>query len=215
MLVPRLHLAHTLSSCRVLGPGNRGVIWVRGCQRRCRGCIAEPILDAPTDAGTPVDQLAERILGWPGLDGVTFSGGEPFEQAEALAKLCELLRSQRDLSLMSYSGFTLKELRSHPDSSVQRLVGQLDILVDGPFVQARQGDFLWRGSANQQIHLLTPRHRDLAEHLDSPGAGMELHVSRQLGLFWAGVPERGFQARLDTGLVQHGISLTENEGVWS
>ncbi len=215
MLDPCLHLAHTLPSCRVLGPGTRGILWVRGCQRRCRGCIAEPILDAPTDAGTPVSQLAQRILAWPGIDGVTFSGGEPFEQAEALATLCEMLRRQRDLSLMSYSGFTLTELHSHPDSWVQRLLGELDILVDGPFVQGRQGDFLWRGSSNQRIHLLTPRHHDLAQQLDGPGAGLELHVSRQLGLFWAGVPEHGFQSGIQADLRPHGISLTEKEGVWS
>lgn len=188
---------------------------MQGCQRRCRGCVAEPILDAPTGAGTPVNELADRILSWPRLDGVTFSGGEPFEQAEALAALCERLRSQRDLSLMSYSGFTLDELRAHREPAVQRLLAQLDILIDGPFVQSRQGDLLWRGSANQQIHLLTPRHRDLAGQLDGCGVGVELHVSRQLGVFWAGVPEPGFQQGLAASLAQRGISLNEKDGVWS
>lgn len=211
----QLHVAHMLSSCRVLGPGNRGVLWVRGCQRRCRGCIAEPILDAPTGAGIPVEEMAERILSWPQLDGVTFSGGEPFEQAEALALLCQLLRRRRELSIMSYSGFTLAELHSHADPAVRRLLAQLDILVDGPFVQGRQANLLWRGSTNQQIHLLTPRHDDLAGRLQAPGAGLELHISRSMGLFWAGVPEPGFHERLSAGLADRGISLLTREGVWS
>lgn len=214
-MLPRLHVAHLLSSCRVLGPGHRGVLWVRGCQRRCRGCIAEPILGPPADSGTAVDELGARILAWPGIEGVTFSGGEPFEQAAALLALCQFLRSQRDMSLMCYSGFTLKELRSHPDVDVQGLLALLDILVDGPFVQAQQHDLLWRGSTNQQIHLLSDRHRELTGSLDGPGAGMELHVSRRMGLFWAGVPEPGFQAGLGAGLRSHGISLTDKEGVWS
>lgn len=169
----------------------------------------------PADSGMAVEELGARILAWPGIEGVTFSGGEPFEQAGALFALCQVLRSQCDLSLMCYSGFTLRELRSHPDSSVQSLLGLLDILVDGPFVQAQQHDLLWRGSSNQQIHLLSDRHRDLVDTVDSPGAGMELHVSRHLGLFWAGVPEPGFQAGLSAGLGPHGISLTDREGVWS
>ncbi len=169
----------------------------------------------PADSGTAVDELGARILAWPGIEGVTFSGGEPFEQAAALLALCQFLRSQRDMSLMCYSGFTLKELRSHPDVDVQGLLALLDILVDGPFVQAQQHDLLWRGSTNQQIHLLSDRHRELTGSLDGPGAGMELHVSRRMGLFWAGVPEPGFHAGLGVGLRSHGISLTDQEGVWS
>lgn len=212
---PPLFLAHALSSCRVLGPGNRGVLWVRGCSRRCRGCIATPILDAAAVSdGTTISALAARILSWPNIDGLTLSGGEPFEQAAALFALCSQLRAQQDLSLMCYSGFTLVELRASADAATRGLLGLLDILVDGPFVQEEQADLLWRGSSNQRIHLLSDRHRDLAASLEAPGAGVEVHVRPDASVFWAGVPPPGFERRLSEGLKRRGILLQHREGFW-
>jgi anaerobic ribonucleoside-triphosphate reductase activating protein len=161
----------------------------------------------------PVGALAERILGWPDIDGLTLSGGEPFEQAGALARLCRTLRSRRDLSILAYSGFLLEEIAA--DAQKRALLATLDVLVDGPFVRARQADLLWRGSDNQRVHLLTDRHRTLAGTLDGPGAGVELHVSRDGGVFWAGVPEPGFGARLTRLLAEEGIDVTDTGGMWA
>jgi anaerobic ribonucleoside-triphosphate reductase activating protein len=188
---------------------------VRGCSRRCPGCIAGPILSPARDPGLSVLEVAERLLAWPEIDGLTFSGGEPFEQAEALTELCSLIRVRRDLSIMSYTGYTLAELRASHNPAHHRLLDQLDLLIDGPFVESLRTDLLWRGSANQKIHLLTPRHAELEHHFDEPGAGIEIHVRPDGGLFWAGVPERRFQLELTRLLEHHGITLTEKEGIWT
>jgi len=208
-----INVAHIVWNCSVLGPGRRVVLWVRGCSIRCPGCVAGPILDPWPATPIAVDALASRILALRGVDGVTFSGGEPTEQADGLASLCERLRAERDLSLMSYSGRTLEELRAAPE--LGRFLGCLDILVDGPYHAERHADLLWRGSDNQRVHLLTDRHADWADRLDGPSAGIEVHLRGDGMLFWAGVPTQRFEASLRAGLDSRGISLKRMGGVWS
>ena len=83
------------------------------------------------------------------MHGVTFSGGEPFEQAEALLPLAKELKAQ-GYHLMAFSGFTLEQLVQKPEC--RALLEQLDLLVDGPFIEAQKSlDLRFRGSRNQRI----------------------------------------------------------------
>ena len=203
-------MAHSVSACTTLGPGRRFVLWVRGCSRRCPGCIATPILDTSGGHWTLIDEVVEKVLAQEDIEGITLSGGEPFEQEEGLAELCRRLRRERDLTFMSYSGFKLEELERRPAG----LLAELDILVDGPFVESLGGEFRWRGSSNQRIHFLSPRYTHLAA-LPDVGAGVEVHVGPAGQVFWAGVPEPGFAQRLSTLLHDEGIALQERDGMWS
>ena len=209
-----LRIAHLLHGCTTLGPGRRTVFWVRGCARRCPGCIATPILHDGPSLVLDTNDAAARILGATDDEGATFSGGEPFEQADALAAVAGgLQRSGR--SVMVYTGFTLEELRASASPGAHALLAATDILVDGPFVREEQRDLLWRGSANQRVHLLTPRYSHLAPDLDAPGVGVELRLDRESNLFWAGVPSPEFPARLRRAGAERGILLTGHEGVWA
>lgn len=209
----RIRVAHMLHGCRTLGPGARTVVWVRGCSRRCPGCIATPILDAGPALELDPPELVARVLE-AGDQGVTFSGGEPLEQAAALATTAELL-GLADRSVMVYSGFQLAELRELADPAVQRLLAATDILVDGPFEHEQQADLLWRGSANQRVHLLSDRHRQIEGQLSDPGAGVEVRLDGDSNLFWAGVPTRGFVAQLRQAAAERGIQFTGHEGIWA
>lgn len=182
-----LRVAEFDPRCGVLGPGVRAVVWVQGCPLRCPGCITPEYL--PSNGGTviPVDIVAEQITSLPDIDGVTFSGGEPFAQADPLAELVDLIRADRDLSVMAYSGFTLDHLRRRGDDGQRRLLDRLDILVDGPYLRARHGAIRWRGSTNQALHVLTDRHRDLIGEPDVP-AGMEITVRQDGVIDLVGVP---------------------------
>lgn len=211
-----LYVARVGGPSRVLGPGLRTIVWVWGCSRRCRGCIAEPILGQPEVAPVPVEEVAAHILADPTIEGVTFSGGEPFEQAPALGALCARLRASRNLSLMSYTGFTLAEIERHADLAHRAFLDHLDILVDGPFVESRQADLLWRGSANQRIHLLTARHADLAGLLgDAGAAGLEVTVHADGRVSWIGVPPPAFEQRLADGLRRRGVRLLAARRFWT
>jgi anaerobic ribonucleoside-triphosphate reductase activating protein len=191
----------------VLGPGIRAVVWVRGCPLRCAGCIAPE--DLPFTGGEPrtVADLAAWLDGLPGdTTGVTFSGGEPMAQADALCSLVERIRGIRDWSVMSFTGYTIEQLRRHGTAGQHRLLGLLDILVDGPYVAARHADLLWRGSANQRLHFLTARHEPPGPVADR-SAGIELSVAHD-EVRWIGVPPvPGFRDQFESALDDQGVRL--------
>jgi anaerobic ribonucleoside-triphosphate reductase activating protein len=207
-----LFVASTVSSCRTLGPGKRGVIWVSGCSRKCPGCIAAPIQNIYSGTAIGVEELAQEILSWSDIEGITLSGGEPFEQAGVLADLCDRLRERSKLTIMSFSGFTFAELQSSTDSGRRRLLQHLDILVEGPFIKSLQSDSLWRGSSNQQVIFLKDTYRDWVSIVTGPGDGVEVHISREGLVSWVGVPEAGFRQHLDQGLDKEGIKLIDTGG---
>jgi anaerobic ribonucleoside-triphosphate reductase activating protein len=193
----------------VLGPGTRAVVWVHGCPLRCAGCIAPQ--DLPFEGGVQrsVRSVADYLNALPpDVEGVTFSGGEPMAQAGALAALIDRLRVGRDWSSMAYSGYTLRHLRRHGTADQHALLDRLDILVDGPYVRARHADLLWRGSANQRVHLLSDRHPRLPA---DRSAGIEVEVDPGSGeLALAGVPPfPGFLEAFETAVAERGVRLTE------
>jgi anaerobic ribonucleoside-triphosphate reductase activating protein len=105
-----------------------------------------------------VEELADRILANPRNQGVTFSGGEPFWQAPALAQLAALVKA-KGLNVMSFTGFTLEKLRSPAGPpAAQALLDQLDLLIDGPFIQAQAVNAPDSpvSSRNQRVHIFNP-----------------------------------------------------------
>ncbi|MGH8550655.1 MAG: 4Fe-4S single cluster domain-containing protein [Methylococcales bacterium] len=159
----------------VNGPGERFVLWLQGCPRRCPGCINPGFLADTLRDLVPVEQVAARILAVPDIEGVTYSGGEPFSQAAALAVLSARLQA-KGLGIVSYSGYTLRELEDHPDPGIQALLARLDLLIDGPYIQARSSPLRWRGSTNQQLHFLSPRYAAYADCESESRAEVELSL---------------------------------------
>jgi len=200
-----LSISRTADRTTVLGPGVRAVVWVHGCPLRCAGCIAPE--DLPFDGGDrrEVAELARWLGALPAeVTGVTFSGGEPMAQADALADLVDAIRRERVWSVMSYSGFTLEHLRRHGDAAQRRLLDRLDVLVDGPYLAGRHADLRWRGSDNQRVHLLTGRHRPPGS---DRSAGIEL-VAAGDDVMWIGVPPvAGFRDRFEQAMRDQGVDL--------
>lgn len=135
------------------GPGIRMTLFVQGCPHRCKGCHNPQTHDFGGGTLMDTDEVTAKILGNPLLDGVTFSGGEPFEQAEALYKIGTAVKS-KGLNIMVYSGYTFDELKakSNDNDYVGKLLGITDILVDGRYIdEQRSLMLLFRGSTNQRI----------------------------------------------------------------
>jgi anaerobic ribonucleoside-triphosphate reductase activating protein len=194
-----LNLAAWQDRSVVNGPGERFVLWVQGCRRHCSGCINPEFIPEVQRHLVPVERMAERILAVTGIEGVTYSGGEPFLQAAALAVLSARLQAH-GLGVLCYSGFTLEELRQHPDPGVAALLGRLDLLIHGPFVQSRAAPLRWRGSDNQQLHFLSPRYAALAQPPAASAAQVELVLDAR-GLtatgFWTDDLLRRLKQRLE------------------
>lgn len=133
------------------GRGIRFVVFVQGCPHRCPGCHNPQ--SHPFEGGTPTDvrDLFRRVCENPLLKGVTFSGGEPFCQPAPLAELGKLAHSRR-LDVTTYTGYTYEQLIAMRDPAVDALLGETDVLIDGPFVlEKRDLTLRFRGSGNQRV----------------------------------------------------------------
>ncbi len=147
-----LHLAGTINDSIVDGPGLRLAIYVQGCPHHCPGCHNPQT--HPFEGGTKTDiaALLEMIRKNPLLDGVTFSGGEPFCQAQALAALGRHIR-ELGLNIITYTGYTFEYLLAHcEEDGIGELLAVTDYLVDGPFIEEQKSYQLhFRGSSNQRV----------------------------------------------------------------
>lgn len=145
-----INMAGVAANSIVDGPGIRTTYFAQGCPHHCEGCH-NPETWA-FDAGTPAETeaLADIARRDPLCRGVTFSGGEPFAQAEGFCELAEILKAE-GYEIASYSGFTFEQLMKGSEAQ-RKLLSLLDVLVDGPFVQAERSlELAFRGSRNQRI----------------------------------------------------------------
>ena len=132
------------------GPGIRTTFFCQGCPHHCQGCHNPETW--PFNGGTevPTEALVEMVTANPLCRGVTFSGGEPFAQAAGFAKLGRLLK-EKGYEIASYSGYTFEELLEGSDDQ-KALLQTIDVLIDGPFMQAEKSlEVAFRGSRNQRI----------------------------------------------------------------
>ena len=160
-----LNVAKTLSHSRANGPGVRAVIWVQGCTIGCPGCYNVFTHLHEQRTLTNPSAIADWIANLEGIEGVSFSGGEPFEQAVAVRTVIEKVRERKPhLSFFSYTGFDLETLQQSGNENVLALLGELDMVSAGPYVHSmRQTDLLWRGSSNQRLHYLTDVYNKVSE----------------------------------------------------
>jgi anaerobic ribonucleoside-triphosphate reductase activating protein len=135
----------------VNGEGLRYVIFGQICKHNCLGCFNPSTHSPQGGAWVEIDSLLSKILHHPLIDGVTFSGGDPFEQAEAFYTLAKEIKST-PLSLWCYTGYTFEHLLKKDNPHWNHLLSKVDVLVDGPFIQALHAPHLsFRGSSNQRI----------------------------------------------------------------
>ncbi len=145
-----LELSGIVSDSIVDGPGIRMTVFAQGCPHHCQGCHNPETWQF--GCGTPMEEerIADIVGTNPLCRGVTFSGGEPFAQAEGFTKLAQLLK-QRGYEVASYSGYTFEELANGTEAQ-QKLLKSIDVLIDGPFVMTQRSlEIPFRGSKNQRI----------------------------------------------------------------
>ncbi|MBW4450257.1 MAG: radical SAM protein [Spirirestis rafaelensis WJT71-NPBG6] len=170
-----LNIMGYIDESEVNGPGCRAVVWVQGCLRECPGCFNPESWSFEINQLISIDNLAQKILSNPRNTGVTFSGGEPFWQAPALASLARQLKAT-GLNVMSFTGFTLEKLQSESaPTGAQELLTQLDILIDGAFVESKaiNSPNSPVSSTNQRVHVFNPA---LQDQINWASDQIEIHV---------------------------------------
>ena len=145
-----LDLSGLVSDSIVDGPGIRVTVFCQGCPHHCEGCHNPETWEFGCGTTVSEEQILEEILANPLCRGVTFSGGEPFAQAEGFAKLGRLLKA-RGYEVASYSGYTFEQLLCGTPGQ-KALLETIDVLIDGPFLQSEKSlELSFRGSKNQRI----------------------------------------------------------------
>ncbi|MCX6345172.1 MAG: 4Fe-4S single cluster domain-containing protein [Armatimonadetes bacterium] len=206
-----LRIGHVASGITVLGPGSRTVVWVQGCPFTCSGCISPEMRDPSGGTEVAADDLVSLIAEEGSPDGVTFSGGEPMEQAGDLLDVIQKARAVRDIGVVCYTGYQLEYLQQHGNTHQKKLLAEIDLLIDGLYVVELHADLLWRGSSNQRLLALTDRYRSLIESLNSDtdrSAGLEFHVDGSGTPMFSGVPSKpGFRVGFENAMLERGIKL--------
>lgn len=153
MLSEKLRIAGTVNDSIVDGPGIRFAIFTQGCPHHCEGCHNPHTHDFEAGEFVTLESLLDRIKGNPLLDGVTYSGGEPFCQAEQLYTLGNEVK-KLGMNIVTYTGYTYEYLTEHATSQnyYSELLSVTDYLVDGPFELDKRDILLkFKGSSNQRI----------------------------------------------------------------
>ena len=151
----KVRFAGMIPNSLVNGEGMRAVLFAQGCKHNCKGCFNPETHDFNGGEEKDCNELVRKIVKDPIIHGVTFSGGDPFYQADKFAYMARRIKSQRpELNIWTYTGFTFEELleKSKTDIDVYDLLHSIDVLVDGMFDETKKDNNLkFRGSSNQRI----------------------------------------------------------------
>lgn len=145
----KIRLAGVRGDSIVDGPGLRFTVFAQGCPHRCRGCHNPHTHDFTAGREYEIADIVKKIEKNPLLDGVTFSGGEPFAQAGAFAELARALGGR--YPIFCYTGYRLEALLDLRDAAVDALLAEIDVLVDGEFLEQEKSlELKFKGSRNQR-----------------------------------------------------------------
>ncbi len=179
----KLRVFQILKNTKVEGPETRYCIWVQGCSHHCSGCQAVHTWSHSGGKLIDINEIIEDIKSQKGIEGVTFLGGEPFEQAESLGEIAFAVK-QMGLGVLCFTGGYLEELQK--DEKNKKLLNNIDLLIDGPF-EIDKVDYSrpWCGSNNQRYHFLTDRYNE--EIFEKYKNKVEVNISKNGTVFMNGM----------------------------
>lgn len=131
------------------GPGFRTTVYCAGCPNRCPGCHNPQSWDIANGRETDIEDILSVILADPFAD-VTFSGGDPMFRPQGFTALAKAIKEKSVKNIWCYTGYLFEQVLENP--AQRALLEQVDVLVDGRFVEALKDEQLrFRGSSNQRI----------------------------------------------------------------
>lgn len=149
-----IRLASPLQTDSIVdGEGIRSVIWTQGCSHNCKGCHNPETHDFKKGFIKDIEELKQEISNLKNQDGITFSGGDPMFQVDAVLELAKHCK-ENNLNVWCYTGFTFEQLwiMTKSNKKLLELLNNIDVLIDGKFIlEEKSFDVIFRGSKNQRI----------------------------------------------------------------
>ena len=189
----KLYLYHRASGIKTLGPGLRYTIWTQGCIHNCKNCIAPDT--HPLDKNgywLGIEELyleIEENMKKENIRGITISGGEPFLQAKPLVELIKRLKERTQLDIICFTGFEYSYLKNKKDKSIEYILANIDILIDGKYIEEKNENNYLRGSSNQNMIFLSERYREYENDMKNlKNRNIEIMWINDREIFIAGIP---------------------------
>lgn len=181
-----------LEKTEVEGPNSRFCIWVQGCKKHCEGCFAKHSWSFDGGFLVSIEEIFEKIKQAnknEKIEGITFLGGEPFEQAKALSHLA-FMSQKIGLSVLVFTGYDYDFLKNSEDVNIQKLLKNTDLLIDGGFEKDKfDVSRPWVGSSNQNYIFLSDKYKkeDILKYKNK----IELRISKNGSFFANGMGDFG------------------------
>lgn len=188
-----------------LGPGKRIGIWTQGCPLHCPGCVSQSLWNPDKGQEFEAEKIAQEIANvQQHFDGITITGGEPFEQYKALLVFCALIKSYTDLTIFVFSGYSLAELQQkYPDHI---FMAYLDYLLDGRYDRNLHENNNSRGSSNQRLYRFE-HGRAVEQHALFSGRQWSFTLSGDGKIFLSGIPKERDLADIIEQFSQVGLTI--------
>ena len=198
----KLTISHILYPVYNLGPGSRIALWFQGCSIHCPGCLNPESWDFSGGRKIELMEIYMAILEIAeDYAGISISGGEPFDQYDALVLLCSMLKANTKLDILVFSGYDLPTLKSkHPDL---HFLDVIDYLIDGPFVAENMAAEGLKGSANQCAYRFEAGLAIPIPDIESSKV-CSVQVTADHSAYLSGIPRQGEMDKL--------VKLLNNEG---
>jgi len=194
-----LTVGHFTPSTTALGPGNRAAIWLQGCGKTCKGCASPEFLSKIGGKDVEAGEFAATIANFPDIQGVTISGGEPLDQAGALQTFLIALQHQRpNWTIIVFTGYTVQQVVDDPDMNKLVSSGLIDVLIDGPFIEALNENIGLRGSSNQRVIYLSERLK--SSQLETQSRILQFEVNAGIASL-IGIPLKGLLEKLSMEVI--------------
>ena len=194
----KFYLYHRASNVRVLGPGLRYAIWTQGCKHNCKNCIAPD--SHPLDKNgywisvEDIYQEIEKEFTEKNIRGITISGGEPFLQMVPLKNLIKKIKENTNLDIICFTGFLYEELLKKNDETIKYILNNIDILIDGKYIEEKNENNYLRGSSNQNIIFLSDRYKAYEKDMKNlKNRNVEYTWKNEREMFIIGIPHKDME----------------------
>lgn len=188
-----MQIERAMLGVTTLGPGNRMAIWVNGCLRRCRGCVSPELQCFNPQNEQEIESFFSEFS-FKDVDGVTVSGGEPFEQIAELQRLVDYMLQRNIDDILIYTGYTYEQLKAKEDTRIDDILSKIAVLVDGEYVAELDDDkCALRGSTNQRVIIINDKYNEQYQQYLKTDRTQQI---LDLGFYVlaVGIPTKGFLA---------------------
>ena len=191
-----MNLARILYPVKVLGPGSRIGLWLCGCSRACKGCSNPELWKKRPEFEISVSEafsMIHRIADFNKVDGFTFSGGEPMDQAADVAEIIRLVKTISD-DILIYSGYCIEELRAGNDTETHFILDEAAVIIDGRYIEELNDGAVLRGSSNQRINIINPKYYNRYQQYIAETHNQIQNFTTSNGIISVGIHHKGWRS---------------------